>query len=99
MALNILAYTIFVNPELHEKTRYFLKLTKEDAKIVLAPLVSVLGDLDGDHLTFRHASLPDFLRDEARSQKYYSNRLNTYLSILWFDNLASGRYANFVYCK
>lgn len=91
-ALKILAFTIFGVPHFFQSTLYFLQLTREDAHAILAPLASVLGDLDEDELTFRHASLPEFLRCRERSQEYCINALPTQLSVLWFENLASGRF-------
>ncbi|KJA15419.1 hypothetical protein HYPSUDRAFT_207906 [Hypholoma sublateritium FD-334 SS-4] len=91
-ALKILAFTIFGVPHFLQSTRYFLQLTREDMHTILAPLASVLGDLDEAELTFRHASLPEFLRCRERSKEYCIDALPTQLSILWFENLASGRF-------
>ncbi len=61
-------------------------------RAILAPLASVLGDLNEDELKFSHASLPEFLRSKERSREYCIDALPTQLSILWFDNLASGQF-------
>ena len=71
-----------------------LELEEDDLQIILAPLTSVLiCDLDTQKISFRHASLPDFLRDEKRSEKYCIRALPTHLSILLLNQIASGKFA------
>ncbi|KJA20657.1 hypothetical protein HYPSUDRAFT_42975 [Hypholoma sublateritium FD-334 SS-4] len=92
--LDLLAYTIFV-PNQYRAPQWeysLLELTEDDVHTVLAPLTSVLI-LDPEHgISFRHASLPDFLRDEKRSEEYCIRTLPTRLSILVLSKLASGKY-------
>ncbi|KJA20654.1 hypothetical protein HYPSUDRAFT_203626 [Hypholoma sublateritium FD-334 SS-4] len=100
--LDLLAYTIFV-PDYGKAFKsmslksvlFLLGLTEDDVQEMLAPLTSVLIlDLKHKKISFRHASLPDFLRDEKRSERYCIRTLPTRLSILLLCQLASGKYAD-----
>ncbi len=53
----------------------------DDIDIALADLASVVS-YDTDFITFLHASLPDFLLDQSRSQQYYIDKG------LWCEQLA-----------
>ncbi len=76
-ALGFIAYHIIVQPSYSSSYSmkdvfYFFDIAEDDAESVLAPLTSVLThDADKDNLVFYHASLPDFLQDQARSQDYH----------------------------
>ncbi len=50
-----------------------LDITKDDIAVALADLTSVLS-YEKEKITFLHASLPDFLLDESRSQQYYIDK-------------------------
>ncbi len=49
-------------------------------------------DEELDRIVFHHVSLPDFLQDKDRSQEYCISEMVLILSILWFENAASGRF-------
>ncbi len=70
----------------------FFNLELADIHSILAPLASVLV-CDPDEtfeISFRHASLPDFLQNKERSGEYCINALGTSLSIRWFKAAESG---------
>lgn len=94
-ALNLLAYAIYRNSDSHSLSFAvkFLQMTEDEASSMLAPLTSVLVcNLPKDEITFLHASLPDFLLDQARSQEYCICTFPTHLSILWFKDAAAGHF-------
>lgn len=101
--LNLLAYRIFsTNKSLHVISHFF-HLSVDDAISALAPLVSVVSvkapqSTEIDYTVhFRHASLPDFLRDESRSHEYCINTLSTALSISWFQKAAVDHFRTIPY--
>ena len=91
----ILAYVIFGNANSLTSILEFFELGITDLQSILAPLASVLVcDLDNWRIVFHHASLPDYLQDNARSQKYCINTLITPLCIRWFKTVRSGLFQN-----
>ena len=91
--LEFLAYWILGRPHILSIASYFFELEEQEVESMFVPLASVvLCDWEEGDITFHHASLPDFLRDEARSGAYCINTLATPLSILWFKTAESGRF-------
>ncbi len=76
----ILAAAILGLPSKNEIC-YALDITDDDIAVALGDLTSVLS-YDTLAITFLHASLPDFLLDESRSQQYYIDKG------LWCEQLA-----------
>ncbi len=67
--LDILAYKIFGDAQIFQDTMDFFNIEGDKIQSALAPLTSVvLCNMDEDLITFHHASLPDFLRDQAHSK-------------------------------
>ena len=62
----------------------FCRIEIADIYSALAPLQSVLDFTSSNEIQFLHASLPDFLLDKERSQRYHINRTrwSTRLSIM-----------------
>lgn len=89
----ILAYVIRGRISIISQTARFFNIPDASVHVGLSDLASVIS-CERDHIRFLHASLPDFLLDEARSQSYYIKcaALSTQLSIQWFTNAASGCY-------
>ncbi|KAF8959302.1 hypothetical protein BDZ97DRAFT_1735828, partial [Flammula alnicola] len=81
----VLSY-VMLGPDDKTKTiEQFLSLGEGDVEIALADLASVA---EVTHcVKFLHASLPDFLRDPARSQKYYIDPPNRHADFAhrWFE--------------
>ncbi len=91
--LELLAYFILGATDNLAKTAYFFELEEQEVESMLVPLASVvLCNMGWGHVTFHHASLPDFLCNEARSKAYCINTLATPLSIRWFKTAESGRF-------
>ncbi len=75
-------------------------MSDDDVQSMLAPLVSVLWcNVDGNDITFRHASLPDFLRDKARSREFCISSFPTRLCIFWLEKVASGLFKDSEQCE
>ncbi len=92
-ALRFLAYAILMPLHSIQTMLRFFDVTEGDMECILAPLTSVLfHDEELDRIVFHHVSLPDFLQDKDRSQEYCISEMGTDLSILWFENAASGRF-------
>lgn len=97
--LNLLAYRIFGRASL-TGTAYIFEMSEDDVQSLLAPLVSVLFcNEDGNDITFRHASLPDFLRDKARSQECCISSFPTPLCIFWLQKSACGLFKDREQCE
>ena len=93
--LGLLAYAILGSVSNMKRAFYFFGIAEDDAESVLAPLISILSyDPVQDMLVFYHASLPDFLQDQGRSQDYYISTQvwGNELSMLWFKSATSGRF-------
>ena len=103
--LEFLAYTIFTNWQYLDNALSFFQLTQDDVEIMLAPLESIItltclpDDIDSKQISFRHASLPDFLCDEKRSGEFCIRALSTRLSILVLRQIASGTFSDVDLCK
>ena len=96
--LNFLAYGIFGETDNIWVTSHFFELEEQEVESMFLPLASVvLCDWEEGNITFHHASLPDFLRDEARSGAYCINTLATPLSIRWFKTAELGRFRDLSY--
>ncbi|KJA20951.1 hypothetical protein HYPSUDRAFT_42550 [Hypholoma sublateritium FD-334 SS-4] len=96
--LEFLAYLIFGDTGNIGITLHFFEFGDADAQSISAPLTSVfLCDLDTNGITFRHASLPDFLCDQGRSGEYCINRFATPLCIRWFQAAEAGRFRDLSY--
>ena len=76
----ILAVAIFGFSEAQHIRKMF-GILDNDIEIALVDLASVVS-YDTDEITFLHASLPDFLLDQSRSQQYYIDKG------LWCEKLA-----------
>ena len=99
IALDLLAYRIFGRATL-SGTSHIFEMSEDDVQSILAPLVSVLScNVDGNDITFRHASLPDFLRDKARSQECCISSFPTRLCIFWLEKAASGLFKDLEQCE
>ena len=98
LVLNLLAYRIFSNTVSLPVISHFFDLSLADTQTALAPLVSLVdisfsGNLFPKCLIFfRHASFPDFLKDETRSKEYCINTLDTNLAVKWFEKAATGEF-------
>ena len=91
--LAFLAYYIFGRSDGLSIASYFFELEEPEVESMFVPLASViLCDVEANKIIFHHASLPDFLRNEARSGAYCINTLATPLSIRWFKTAESGRF-------
>lgn len=94
--LNLLAYMVFTKSISLPVIANFLELSMSDVRVALAPLVSIIDIIASGNMFpkinifFRHASLPDFLRDESRSGQFCINSLSTGLSVSWFQKAANG---------
>ncbi|KJA20325.1 hypothetical protein HYPSUDRAFT_43221 [Hypholoma sublateritium FD-334 SS-4] len=69
----ILAVAILSNIPEHWHICEILDVVDDDIDIALADLTSVVSHED-TRITFLHASLPDFLLDQSRAQKYYIDK-------------------------
>ena len=89
----ILAYVVMGHVSLISQTARFFNIPVANVHVELSDLASVIS-CERDNIRFLHASLPDFLLDEARSQNYHINCAywSTQLSIQWFVNEADGHY-------
>lgn len=72
--------------------RHLFHKTWDDIPVLLAELSSVVAFKRYKTIGFLHASLPDFLLDQSRSQQYYLNKgvWCTRLSIHCFHQIANG---------
>lgn len=66
-------------------------MSQTEIKVALAALISVISFTDYNKMHFLHASLPDFLQDQKRSQVYYIDRAtwSAQLSILTLRRIIS----------
>ena len=93
--LEFLAYMIFAKYSTLEETMYVLEYSSADVQSVMAHLAPVLLiNPEENEITFCHASLPDFLRDKARSRQFCINALAAPLCVRWFKAAESGRFKN-----
>lgn len=89
----ILAYCILGRENVLYYVSNFFNMSGAEIEVVLSSLASlVVIDNSKTRIHFLHASLADFLCDRLRSQEYYIDPVTwgTYLSIIWFKNVASG---------
>lgn len=89
----LLAYIIIGRSAAIDDLVRFFSMSEADVHIAFADLPSVIACQDGE-IRFLHASLPDFLLDEARSGGYYINPTiwSTRLCIYWLQNASSGHF-------
>ncbi len=91
--LGLLAYAILGSVSNMKRAFYFFGIAEDDAESIFAQLTSVLSyDAETGRISFHHTSLPDFLKEEGRSQGYCISQLGTDLAIGWFRNAISGRF-------
>ena len=91
--LGLLAYAILGSVSNMKRAFYFFGIAEDDAESIFAPLTSVLSyDAETSRISFHHTSLPDFLKEEERSQGYCISEMGADLSIGWFQNAISGRF-------
>ncbi|KAF8968502.1 hypothetical protein BDZ97DRAFT_353589 [Flammula alnicola] len=99
----ILSYAILASCNKTITIERFLSLDKGDVEITLADLKSVIV-VSSASIKFLHASLPDFLCDPGRAQKYYIDPPNRHADFahLWFEHFKaltqSGSSGNTVVC-
>ncbi len=97
--LELLAYIILGATNNLMNTAHFFELEENEVESMFAPLASVIiCDVERSKITFHHASLPDFLCDEARSGAYCINTLATPLSIQWFKKAELGFFRDLHEC-
>ncbi len=87
----ILAAAILgVSPD-KEIINHTIGIASDDIDIALADLASVVSYDTGD-ITFLHASLPDFLLDQSRSQQYYIDKglWCEHFAIKYLSNVGEG---------
>lgn len=89
----ILAYTILGKRTNIVSVAHFFDVPTANVHVALSDLASVIA-CKGRDICFLHASLPDFLLDQARSREYHISTpiCATDLSIMWFKNASSGRF-------
>ncbi len=89
-ATSILAWSILSKQRNLRVCAEFFAMREADIYVLFASLKSVV-DLNDDKIQFFHASLPDFLLDQNRSQEYYIDHFHwsTLFSIRAFRLLAS----------
>ncbi|KJA20948.1 hypothetical protein HYPSUDRAFT_216637, partial [Hypholoma sublateritium FD-334 SS-4] len=103
--LNVLAYLIFSYSRRVDVVARFFDYEDANVLSILAPLASVIHcefihyefGLDAYEITFRHASLVDFLCDQGRSGEYCINTFATPLCIRWFKAAEAGRFRDIPY--
>ncbi|KJA14536.1 hypothetical protein HYPSUDRAFT_431298 [Hypholoma sublateritium FD-334 SS-4] len=92
----ILAYTILGKRTNIVSVANFFDVPTANVHVALSDLASVIA-CKGRDICFLHASLPDFLLDQARSREYHISTpiYATDLSIMWFKNVSSGRFSDY----
>ncbi|KAF8954040.1 hypothetical protein BDZ97DRAFT_1928995 [Flammula alnicola] len=90
----VLSYAILGSFKTIPSIELFLSLAIGDIEVALADLTSIVV-IESSSIKFLHASLPDFLLDPARSQKYYIDPPDRYADFAhrWFEHVKTGQSA------